>query len=41
MVRTANGEKVRRHMPRMALFATVWMLLLGGVVAFIAFAGHI
>ena len=43
MVRTANGEKVRRLTPRarMAVITILWIVVVGVALAFIAFAGHI
>jgi hypothetical protein len=43
MFRTVNGEKAKRLTPKTktAVFTILWIVLVCGAMAFIAFAGHI
>jgi hypothetical protein len=43
MFRPMNSEKVKKPKPntRTVVFTILWLVLLGGAVSFIAFAGHV
>jgi hypothetical protein len=41
MFHTQDGEKVKQLKPKTIVFTALWLVLVGAVMLFIAFAGHL